>query len=186
MFDTEHRYYGESSPNDSSASADLSFLSSRQAVRDIVEFVKSPDVQRLIMKQASDPTAWITFGGSYAGALATWSRLLHPETIFGAVSNSAPLQQQLEFPEYNDGVGRALEDEFIGGSTLCRSIVEEGHAQVVDTFDSAEEDLNRVATLFNVCGGSNVLRLSKRNLEVSTFIVGHISSSHNIFLLTTS
>lgn len=146
-------------------------------MRDIVEFVKSSDVQRLIMNQASEATAWITFGGSYAGALATWSRHLHPETIFGAVSNSSPLQQKLDFSEYNDGVGRALEDDFIGGSTLCRSIVEEGHAQVVATFDSAGDDLDRVATLFNVCGGHNMLRLSERNLEVSVLTVAKIESS---------
>lgn len=211
----EHRYYGKSFPNETAG--DYSFLSSRQAVRDIIAFVQSSEVQQLITtrgrRSASDidattleqgikipaslsssssstSTIFITFGGSYPGMLAAWSRLLHPEIIFAAVSNSAPIQAQLQFPEYYERVGYDLENEDIGGSAECRSIVEEGHAQVAAILERGEQnnssspssqrsgdddgdlireyDLDRVATLFNVCGGSEMLRASRRNLEVST------------------
>lgn len=194
---------------------DYSFLSSRQAVRDIIAFVQSREVQQLMttrgrssagdidvstldqrikipasLSSSSSSTIFITFGGSYPGMLAAWSRLLHPEIIFAAVSNSAPIQAQLEFPEYYERVGYDLENEDIGGSAVCRSIVEEGHAQVAAILEKGElnnssslspqrsgenygdlireYDLDRVATLFNVCGGSEMLRASRRNLEVST------------------
>ena len=183
---------------------DYSYLSSRQAVRDIISFVQSMEVQQLLNRvergiggnnnyefweqsaSASETTAtksrmaaetttpiFITFGGSYPGMLAAWSRLLHPETIFAAVSNSAPIRAQLEFPEYKERVGFDLGNEGVGGSAECRFIVEEGHAQVAailerDINDTKSDDLDRVATMFNVCGGSDMLRASRRNQEVST------------------
>jgi hypothetical protein len=180
---------------------DYSYLSSRQAVRDIISFVQSMEVQQLLNRvergsgdkyafwdqsastskmtatkrrtSAETTPIFITFGGSYPGMLAAWSRLLHPETIFAAVSNSAPIRAQLEFPEYKERVGFDLGSEDIGGSAECRFIVEEGHAQVAAILerysnDTKSDDLDRVATMFNVCGGSDMLRASRRNQEVST------------------
>jgi serine protease 16 len=196
MLYLEHRYYGESFPSETAV--DYRYLSSRQAVRDIATFVQLVEVQQLINRitrdnhdaswerstAAAETKTWVTFGGSYPGMLAAWSRLLHPESIFAAVSNSAPIQAQLEFPEYYERVGYDLENEDVGGSAVCRYIVEEGHAQVVailegrgrgeggggggnEDVDSESDELDHVAMLFNVCGGSELLRVSRRNMEVS-------------------
>ena len=203
LFAIEHRYYGKSVPtieetndgeasgylrgdNDSNsqhgnqkdgtaAGAEFAYLSSRQAVKDIVEFVSSIE----ITTDSDKKVPWITFGGSYPGMLAAWSRLLHPDVIHGAVSNSAPVEAKLDFNEYNDRVGFDLADEFVGGSEECRRIVLEGHEEVVDIFDrvvvgddndndpggNTADELNHVATLFNVCGGADMLRADKNNMD---------------------
>ena len=157
---------------------DYTHLSSRQAVQDIVGFVKSPEaLQHLNLSDGSEKTTWITFGGSYPGMLSAWSRLLHPEDIFAAVSSSAPIQAQLDFEKYHEHVGSDLEDDVVGGSKPCRAIVEEGHEQIVAVLkgntlqsdgegDSSEDGLDQLATLFNICGGAETLRASRRNQEV--------------------
>ena len=79
LFALEHRYYGESYPEfkDKNGNAtspvtneNLVFLSSRQALADIAHFIST-------MNDAHDlhKNKWITFGGSYPGMMAAWSRL---------------------------------------------------------------------------------------------------------------
>ncbi|KAL7535004.1 hypothetical protein ACHAXR_008154 [Thalassiosira sp. AJA248-18] len=190
LFALEHRYYGESFPTqnqighlrgeggDDEFEVDYTYLSSRQAVQDIAEFVKSSEaMEHLNSSQDSEKTIqWITFGGSYPGMLSAWSHLLHPDAIFAAVSSSAPIQARLDFQQYNEHAGSDLEDEFVGGSKQCHDIVKEGHEQVVailegqsdegnEDGDSAKDGLDRLATLFDVCGGADSLRESKRNQE---------------------
>eukprot|EP00571_Detonula_confervacea_P014391 CAMPEP_0172303592 /NCGR_PEP_ID=MMETSP1058-20130122/5115_1 /TAXON_ID=83371 /ORGANISM="Detonula confervacea, Strain CCMP 353" /LENGTH=604 /DNA_ID=CAMNT_0013014471 /DNA_START=96 /DNA_END=1910 /DNA_ORIENTATION=- len=193
LFALEHRYYGESFPpqkgvgylrgegEEDEFQVDYTNLSSRQAVKDIVGFVKSPVALKHLNPSHDSETEntipWITFGGSYPGMLSAWSHLLHPEAIFAAVSSSAPVQAQLDFSQYNDHVGSDLEDEFVGGSKECHAIVKEGHEQVVELLeghslesdgdgDSSEDGVDQVATLFNVCDGAESLRASRRNQEI--------------------
>jgi len=198
-----HRFYGESFPTppqegtpgylrgdeneDAAQKVDLTHLSSRQAIQDIVSFVKSKEALqhfKLSNEQDAKGVRWITFGGSYPGMLSAWSHLLHPTTIFGAVSNSAPIQAELNFHQYHEHVGMDLENEEVGGSKECRKIIEEGHEQAVAILESqtsfeadgkkaVDEDssedghgLERLALMFNICGGADTLRASRRNQEV--------------------
>lgn len=214
LYAIEHRYYGASVPiiksdaqpftehlrrgDDGSADDnhdenqfDYTYLSSRQAVKDIVEFVKSNEAlthseQQMDVEDAAasntNNNTWILFGGSYPGMLSAWARLLHPETIHGAVANSAPVQPQLDFYQYYDHVALDLVDERVGGSEECKRIFVEAHEQVVAVFDEvsvqsdnekdpdgssdeSKDPLEEVATLFNVCGGADMLRASRRNME---------------------
>ncbi len=50
----------------------------------------------------------VVFGGSYAGNLAAWFRLKHPEIAIGAIASSAPVFAQANFKEYLEVVGNAL------------------------------------------------------------------------------
>ena len=123
---------------------------------------------------------WITFGGSYPGMLSAWSHLLHPTAIFAAVSSSSPIQAQLDFAAYHEHVGRDLTNGVIGGNDVCLGIVQEGHMEIAKLLeggngseDDGEENggdngdgFERLASLFNVCGGAESLRV-KRNQEVS-------------------
>ena len=82
------RYYGDSHPTSDVSLGNLAFLSSRQALRDAVSFKK------YIVGQfkMTDHNRWISFGGSYSGALSGWLRMLYPDTVAGAVATSGPVQ----------------------------------------------------------------------------------------------
>jgi len=81
----EHRYYGESIPRVHETLEDYSWLSSRQALNDIAEFIQQ-------MNQARNITGpWISFGCSYGGSLATWLRTKFPHLIHGSIADSAPV-----------------------------------------------------------------------------------------------
>lgn len=174
VFALEHRYYGESFPSadeDMPNYDDLTHLSSRQAIHDVIEFVQSPD----IANQLQDNIQWITFGGSYPGMLSAWSRLLYPNVITGAVSSSAPVQPELDFSQYYDHIAQDLKDATIGGSDACHDIFVEGHEEIVNalegkSFPDQEEAggdvIEYIAQLFNVCDGADVIRDNDRNIGV--------------------
>lgn len=201
LFALEHRYYGESFPKAVSAidvlstlwgeekeseKVDYTYLSSRQAIQDIASFAQKMGKTLQSKNHNFNEVKWIAFGGSYPGMLSAWSHLLHPNIIFGAVSNSSPIQVELDFKQYHEHVGLDLENEEVGGSKLCRKIVEEGHDEAVSivekftsfggandntkkkkNMDSSEDGqgLEHLATLFNVCGGAETLSASRRNQE---------------------
>lgn len=71
---------------------DFEFLSSRQAIADIANFIQTINREYKL----SDPY-WILIGCSYPGSLATWFRNKHPELTVGAVSISAPLEVVMNF-----------------------------------------------------------------------------------------
>mmetsp|Transcript_58454 Transcript_58454/g.68255 ORF Transcript_58454/g.68255 Transcript_58454/m.68255 type:complete len:577 (+) Transcript_58454:88-1818(+) len=198
MFALEHRYYGESYPHlpneihgSAVANRNLQYLSSRQAIRDISLFVSSISVEnhdllrdsfhflpllrnqhaaKGINENSEESVKWVTFGGSYPGMVAAWSRLLHPSLIHASVSNSAPVQAQLDFEGYNDVVASDLSYEAIGGSKECRSIVEDGHAMLGEALSSSssnEQYRESISDMFNVCGGAKSLEKKK---NVDTFI----------------
>ncbi|KAL9188898.1 hypothetical protein ACHAXT_011388 [Thalassiosira profunda] len=161
---------------------DYVHLSSRQAVKDVAAFVQSPEAlgHLNLSTDAAKQVRWITFGASYPGMLSAWSHLLHPEAIYAAVSSSAPIQATLDFGQYYEHVGRDLGDEDVGGSKACQTIVKEGHAQAVALLEgkdvegeskgsedggAAEDGVERVAALFNVCGGAESLK-ERKNQEV--------------------
>ena len=153
----------------------LIYLSSRQALADISHFISVMNDDMI----AADDTGtlknsnikWITFGRSYPGMLAGLARLQYPHLVYASVSNSSPVQAQLDFPEYYDHVSFALSYEVVGGSEECLNIISGGHAQVAEIFnkyDAGErndDDLTKVADLFNVCSGVDGLK-NKMNRNV--------------------
>eukprot|EP00930_Biecheleria_cincta_P086071 TRINITY_DN75437_c0_g1_i1.p1 TRINITY_DN75437_c0_g1~~TRINITY_DN75437_c0_g1_i1.p1 ORF type:complete len:586 (+),score=58.09 TRINITY_DN75437_c0_g1_i1:33-1760(+) len=136
MFALEHRYYGchnlsacpVSNLADSKA---LSFLSSRQAIEDVASFVTAM-IDRYNLRPGINK--WVTWGGSYPGMLAGWSRLKHPELIHASVASSAPVYATLDMPEYLDHMAMAysISDNGVGGSPACRDAIRAGHAWIED------------------------------------------------------
>ena len=64
-----------------------------QALEDMAHFISS-------MSDEHGLSTWITFGGSYPGALSAWMRLKFPDLVTGAVASSAPVHAKLDFHEY--------------------------------------------------------------------------------------
>jgi hypothetical protein len=73
------------------------------------------------------------------------------------VSNSAPIQAEVDFPEYNRRVAFDLEYDLIGGSAECLHVFEEGHAQLVEAIEGEDETLlQKIAEQFNLCDASSL------------------------------
>ncbi|KAL6467730.1 hypothetical protein MHYP_G00234070 [Metynnis hypsauchen] len=118
----EHRFYGQSII--SLGTQDLQHLSSQEALADLAAFR-----QHITQKyNLTCRNVWISFGGSYAGALSAWFRGKFPHLVYGAVASSAPVQAKLDFSAYNLVVGRSLGDESVGGSERCVMAVRESFA----------------------------------------------------------
>nr|XP_055051605.1 thymus-specific serine protease [Misgurnus anguillicaudatus] len=122
----EHRFYGKSINPDGLETDQLRYLSSQQALADLAAFHHYIS-QRFGL---SYKNTWISFGGSYAGALSAWLRGKFPHLIYGAVASSAPVHAQLDFSSYNRVVGRSLTNEAVGGSEKCLTEVREAFAAV--------------------------------------------------------
>jgi thymus-specific serine protease len=135
----------------------LVYLSSRQALADLAHFVEqmTTKINRpgagMFHAAARAKVQWVTFGGSYPGMLAAWARLKYPHLIFAAVSNSAPIQVQMDMSSYNDQVAFDLQYPRIGGSQECHDIIAQGHADL-----SAAVHINKeaVAKAFHFCNAS--------------------------------
>ncbi|XP_004628534.1 thymus-specific serine protease [Octodon degus] len=122
----EHRFYGLSVPVGGLGLAQLRYLSSRHALADVAS-------ARLALSRLFNVTsasAWVCFGGSYAGALAAWARLKLPHLVAAAVASSAPVRATLDFAEYNAVVSRSLASAVVGGSPECLAAVSAAFAQV--------------------------------------------------------
>ncbi|XP_017351738.1 thymus-specific serine protease [Ictalurus punctatus] len=111
----EHRFYGSSINPGGLELLNLQHLSSQQALADLAAF------HSFISQKygLTDKNIWISFGGSYAGALSAWFRGKFPHLVYGAVASSAPVQAKLDFSAYNKVVGHSLTEESVGGSYKC-------------------------------------------------------------------
>jgi hypothetical protein len=88
----EHRYYGDSLPFTYLDLDNLAYLNTGQALLDLAAIHAFVAAQMRASYGASGRNAWVAFGGSYAGALATWMRLKFPALVHGAVASSATLE----------------------------------------------------------------------------------------------
>lgn len=75
------------------STANLQFLSSRQALADLAHFRTVTAATRGLTK-----SKWVAFGGSYPGSLAAWFRLKYPHLVHAAVATSAPVHATVNFP----------------------------------------------------------------------------------------
>ncbi|PIO65560.1 hypothetical protein TELCIR_12762 [Teladorsagia circumcincta] len=101
--------------------AELVYLSSAQALEDMAAFIIAMKVK--MPQLATVP--WVTFGGSYSGALAAWARVKHPELVAMAVGSSGPVQAEVDF------VGRSFAIFLM--FSLCEDLVPTD-AKQIETF----------------------------------------------------
>ena len=138
MFAVEHRYYGCHNASacpynvESSDPADLRFLSSRQAVADLAVF-HAHAMQKFGLTARNK---WVSFGGSYPGMLASFSRMKLPDLIHAAVASSAPVHAAVDMPGYNDVTAEAYGLPSVGGSAACNASIAKGHAMIGEMFNT--------------------------------------------------
>lgn len=83
------------------------YLTVEQALADLnrfTGFIKTDIVGRPDLR-------FFGFGGSYPGALAAWYRVLYPEATVGTLSSSGVVNAILDFPEFDEQVGRWHDEE---------------------------------------------------------------------------
>jgi serine protease 16 len=98
---------------------------------DAIRFIKSKTKELKLQD-----SKWIVIGGSYAGNLAAWLRLKHPDIVYAAHVSSAPLNVIQEFNEYSDGVYDAVSDT--AGNTHCV----DGWSRAIKAFDTLIAETN--------------------------------------------
>ena len=82
----EHRYYGTSWPTANLSTESLRFLTTDQALADQAYFAKNVVYAGLEDKNLTAPsTAYLAYGGSYAGAFVAFLRKLYPDVYWGKV-----------------------------------------------------------------------------------------------------
>ena len=97
----EHRYYGESFPVKDLSVENLRFLTTEQALADQAYFaqnIKFPGMEDQDLTSAT--TAYLTYGGSYAGAFVAILRVKFPDIFWGAISSSGVTKAIYDFWEY--------------------------------------------------------------------------------------
>ena len=108
LLSIEHRFYGSSIPGDGTLStANLKkYLSADQALADYVELISY--IKKTYNTKDSKV---VTFGGSYSGSLSAWIRQKYPHIVHAALSSSAPVLAQVDFPEYFEVLKAAIGDK---------------------------------------------------------------------------
>jgi hypothetical protein len=82
----EHRYYGTSFPTPDLSTENLRFLTTQQALADTAYFAQNVMFEGLEDKNLTAPnTAYIAYGGSYAGAFVAFLRTTYPDVYFGNI-----------------------------------------------------------------------------------------------------
>ena len=130
----EHRFYGESWPTLDMSVKSLAYLTSTQALGDLARFIRyissySPSQAdkasspALALKASTAASKWVSFGGSYPGALAVWLKAKYPSLVSGTVGSSAPVYAETDFGQYAQVVGAALGNGAIGGSASCVKVI---------------------------------------------------------------
>ncbi|CAJ0599174.1 unnamed protein product [Cylicocyclus nassatus] len=142
VFLLEHRYYGESKPTKDMSTSNLVYLSSAQALEDMAAFIVG--MKQKFPQLAAAP--WVTFGGSYSGALAAWARVKHPELVAMAVGSSGPVQAEVDFVEYLE----VVQNSITRNSQQCAQSVTTAFNLVASLLTTAS-GRQSLKTTFNLC-----------------------------------
>ncbi|EGC33895.1 hypothetical protein DICPUDRAFT_36006 [Dictyostelium purpureum] len=139
----EHRYYGASFVTSDLSLDNLQFLNSQQALADNAVF------REFIAQKYNIPstTKWVSFGGSYSGALTSWFRIKYPHLVDITIASSGPVNPEVNFYQYLQVVQNSLQ-QTNGGAECVQNI-----AIATDKVQSLlqQDNYGGVETLFDLC-----------------------------------
>ncbi|CAD6185567.1 unnamed protein product [Caenorhabditis auriculariae] len=113
-FQLEHRCFGYSRPYPDTSFKNIKVCTMEQALADIHNFINAMN-----KKYNFQNPKWVTFGGSYPGALSALFRATYPQDTVGAVASSAPMLWTLDFFQYT----QVMEDVITQTDPNCRDQV---------------------------------------------------------------
>ncbi|KAG1728280.1 peptidase S28 [Suillus paluster] len=97
----EHRFFGDSNPYDDLTSQSLAFLTIQQAIDDLVYFATTVDLPMPggdCVKPGQAP--WVLIGGSYSGALTSWTMVNKPGIFWAGYASSAVVETITDYYAY--------------------------------------------------------------------------------------
>ncbi|KAN0088726.1 Peptidase S28 [Tylopilus felleus] len=97
----EHRFFGYSNPYDNLTSQSLELLTIQQAIDDLVHFAQNVDLPMPGGDNVKpDTTPWILIGGSYSGALTSWTMVNQPGVFHAGYASSAVVETITDYYGY--------------------------------------------------------------------------------------
>lgn len=103
----EHRYYGTSFPTPDLSTENLRFLTTQQALADEAYFAQHVVFEGFEhVDLTSKTTAYIGYGGSYAGAFNAFLRVQYPEVFWGTISSSGVVEAIYDYWAYYEPVAQ--------------------------------------------------------------------------------
>ncbi|KAJ7591573.1 peptidase S28 [Mycena floridula] len=105
----EHRFFGLSNPLPDLSVQSLQYLTIQQAIDDLVYFATNvklpmPGGDKVGPKQAP----WILIGGSYSGALTSWTMVNKPGVFFAGYSSSGVVQAITDYWAYFEPIRQSM------------------------------------------------------------------------------
>ncbi|KIK95608.1 hypothetical protein PAXRUDRAFT_140281 [Paxillus rubicundulus Ve08.2h10] len=97
----EHRFFGYSNPYENLTSQSLELLTIQQAIDDLVYFVETADLPMPGGDNVKpDTTPWILVGGSYSGALTSWTMVNKPDVFYAGYASSGVVEVITDYYGY--------------------------------------------------------------------------------------
>lgn len=146
----EHRYYGKSFPMPDLSTKNMRFLTTQQALADEAYFaqnVQYPGLEKY-GDLTSRTTAYIGYGGSYAGAFNAFLRVLYPNIFWGAISSSGVTKAIYDYWEYYDPIAQHAPQDCI--------ITQKTFTHIVDNILIGRNNSELTAQLKLIFGMPNV------------------------------
>ncbi|KAK4459815.1 putative serine protease EDA2 [Cladorrhinum samala] len=105
----EHRYWGKSSPYQVLDTQNLTHLTLKNSIDDVVRFARTVRLPFDRSGRTNAPRApWVMAGFSYSGALAAWINKLSPGTFWAYHASSAPVEAIHDFWQYWEPVRKGM------------------------------------------------------------------------------
>ncbi|KAK3670554.1 hypothetical protein LTR78_009522 [Recurvomyces mirabilis] len=122
----EHRYYGTSFPTPDLSTGNLRFLTTDQAMADEAYFAQNiqfPGLEKY-GDLTSKTTAYLGYGGSYAGAFNAFLRVQYPDVFWGTISSSGVTKAIYDFWEYYEPVATYAPQDCVAAQKTLTHIVD--------------------------------------------------------------
>ncbi|TVY56542.1 putative extracellular serine carboxypeptidase [Lachnellula suecica] len=144
----EHRYYGTSFPTPDLSTENLRFLTTDQALADEAFFAKNVVFKGLEHLDLTAPnTAYIGYGGSYAGAFNAFLRKLYPDVFWGTISSSGVVEAIWDYWTYFSPIAEYADQDCIA---ITKKVINTADAIIFSGNNASIAELKGVFGLPNV------------------------------------
>jgi hypothetical protein len=147
----EHRYYGLSNPVPNLSGENMKFHTIQQAIDDLEYFAKNVVLPMPNGGNLSPATApWVLVGGSYSGALTSWTLVNKPDVFWAGYASSAVVEAILDYWGYFEPIRQFM-------PANCSADVEAVIAHIDQVFTS--NDTTAIQVLKDNWGLGNLTHL---------------------------